>query len=228
MVKKDDATLADKAYYELEEKIVTLELKPGTIVSENAISQLLGIGRMPIRLAFKRLEEASLVSSLPRKGILINDIKMEDAFLQMEVRLVMERLLVARACKHATAEERKKLRVLAKQYVEATSAIDKKKAIKVDDEFNQLLGQCAKNKFAWKAILPFYALCRRLYYYTYQTDENLTSDINLAHIDLMEAIAAGDESTAQNTLNHLHKLNERLILNNMSSWMPADDFSIGG
>jgi len=228
LVLKNKMTLADQAYYEIEEKIISLELKPGSIVSENQISQLLGIGRMPVRLAFKRLETVSLVSSIPRKGILINEIKIEDAFLQLEVRLVLERLLVSRACKYASKEERERLLTLASHYQKATSQNNKKAALKIDDEFNHLLGKCSKNKFARKAILPLYALCRRLYFYTYQTDEKLTAEINNAHIDLMKAIAGGKETAAQKTLYQLHKLNERLILNNMSTWLPAEEFLLEG
>ncbi len=228
MVRKDNMTLADKAYYEIEEKIISLELKPGSIVSENQISQLLGIGRMPVRLAFKRLEAVSLVSSIPRKGILINEIKIEDAFLQLEARLVLERLLISRACRYAGREEREQLRDLASRYREATARNDKKAALKIDDEFNHLLGQCSKNKFAWRAILPFYALCRRLYFYTCQTEGQLTAEIDHIHITLMNAIADGKEPLAQQALHQLHKLNERLILNNMSSWLPAEEFLMEG
>lgn len=227
MVKKNVTSLADKAYFELEEKIVTLELKPGTIVSENDISQLLNIGRMPIRLAIKRLEAASLVSSIPRKGILINDIKIEDAFLQLEVRFTLERMLVHRACKHATQEEQTQLLVLANRYEKATKDKDRLESIKVDDEFNQLLGKCSRNVFAWKAILPFYSLCRRLYYYNYQENEDLTLEINQAHIDQMKEIAAGEETLAQEKLNHLYRLNEKLIMTSMASWLPTEDLFTG-
>lgn len=222
MVTKSETTMADKAYAQLEKKIATLELKPGEIVSEKEISERFGIGRMPVRLAFKQLELAGLVSSIPRKGILINTIKIEDAFLQLEVRLVLERLLVSRSCRHATATEKEQFLVLAERYASATKEEDRQGAMEIDDEFNRLLGACARNVFAWKAILPLYVLCRRLYFYSYETNKELTVEINKAHIRLMKEIAAADEESALKALNDLQTLNEKLVIGNMSSWLPEN------
>jgi hypothetical protein len=42
-------SLTDKAYAELEERIVTLTLRPGQVLSENALAASLNIGRTPLR-----------------------------------------------------------------------------------------------------------------------------------------------------------------------------------
>ena len=47
----EDGTLTDRAYRELEEMIVTLQLLPGTVLSEQALAVRLKIGRTPIREA---------------------------------------------------------------------------------------------------------------------------------------------------------------------------------
>ncbi|HKY95391.1 MAG TPA: GntR family transcriptional regulator, partial [Kiloniellales bacterium] len=48
-------TLTDRAYTEIEELIVTLQLAPGEAVSEQRLAERLGIGRTPIREALQRL-----------------------------------------------------------------------------------------------------------------------------------------------------------------------------
>jgi DNA-binding GntR family transcriptional regulator len=45
----ENGTLTDRAYRELEEMIVTLQLSPGTVLSEQALAVRLRIGRTPIR-----------------------------------------------------------------------------------------------------------------------------------------------------------------------------------
>src|SRR6516162_3641903 len=50
-----DVTLTDKAYAQIEELIVTLQLPPGTVLSELVLADRLGIGRTPIREALQRL-----------------------------------------------------------------------------------------------------------------------------------------------------------------------------
>lgn len=215
-------SLAEQAYIKLEQMIITLELKPGSVVSENEISQMLGIGRMPIREAFKRLESAGLVSIEPRRGILISEIKTDEIFLQLEVRNALEELIVKRACKYATTAERNHLMQLAVEYEEATKANDRANAVRIDEEFNRLLGACAKNPFASQAITPFYALFRRIYYYNYEINETLTLEINYAHIELMKGIASGNEQKAIEKLRDLQKCNERLIRSNMTIWLPDE------
>ncbi|QDR81232.1 GntR family transcriptional regulator [Sporomusa termitida] len=219
----NELSLAEKAYITLKEMIITLKLKPGEVVSENEISKLLGIGRMPIREAFKRLESAALVSIIPRRGILITEIKTDEIFLQLEVRAVLEELIVKRACKYATASERERLLQLANQYEQATKDNDRFYAVQIDEQFNQLLGQCSKNLFAWQAIVPFYALSQRIYFYHYESNEELTLEINYAHIDLMKMIAAGEEKEAIQKLNCVLDYTENLIRRNMNTWLPAKE-----
>jgi len=62
-----EATLSDRAYGDLEAMIVTLQLPPGSAVSEAALSQRLGIGRTPIREALQRLARERLITILPRR-----------------------------------------------------------------------------------------------------------------------------------------------------------------
>ncbi len=71
-VKLDEASnssLTDQAYRQLEELIVTVQLKPGSVLSELALAAQLGIGRTPIREALHRLAREGLVVILPRRGI---------------------------------------------------------------------------------------------------------------------------------------------------------------
>src|SRR5262245_57596899 len=63
--------LTDQAYRAIEEEIVTLRLRPGTILSEQLLAQRFKIGRTPVREALQRLANEGLVVILPRKGILV-------------------------------------------------------------------------------------------------------------------------------------------------------------
>ena len=67
-------SLTDRAYAALEEMIVTLQLAPGTAISESDLSGHLGIGRTPIREALQRLAREKLVSIFPRRGIFVSPI----------------------------------------------------------------------------------------------------------------------------------------------------------
>ncbi|HIB21720.1 MAG TPA: GntR family transcriptional regulator, partial [Rhodospirillales bacterium] len=99
-------SLTDRAYRELEEMIVTLQLEPNAVLSETALSQDLGIGRTPIREALQRLAREGLVMILPRKGILVSEINPRKQLLLLAVRREIERLLARASATRLTEKER--------------------------------------------------------------------------------------------------------------------------
>ncbi|WP_042374469.1 GntR family transcriptional regulator [Neobacillus jeddahensis] len=210
--------LAEKAYIELEEMIITLKLNPGQLISENEISQMLGIGRMPVREAIKRLEMAHLVRVLPHRGIMVTEIKTEEIFLQMELRRVLEALIVKRATKFSLPIERTKFLKLADAYETATIENDDIKAVRIDDEFNKFLAKCSRNPFAANALTPLHALARRMYFFQYKLNMELTKEINEGHVKLMRAVASGDESIALQALEDLLFSTEKLYEINIDTW----------
>src|SRR3954464_2597915 len=60
--------VAERAYVDLRDRIVTLHLPPGTVLREDELMKDLGIGRTPLREAVKRLALENLVEGQPRRG----------------------------------------------------------------------------------------------------------------------------------------------------------------
>ena len=60
--------LADRAYADLRDRIVTLRIAPGEPIDEDLLGAELGIGRTPVREAIKRLALENLVTVFPRRG----------------------------------------------------------------------------------------------------------------------------------------------------------------
>jgi|LGOV01.1.fsa_nt_gb DNA-binding GntR family transcriptional regulator len=193
---KEQKSLVEIAFGKIENMILTLELEPGSIWSEIELSQLIGIGRTPVREAVKLLENAYLVIVIPRRGILINEFRIDEFILQMEVRRPLEILISKRAAKHATAEERQIFNELTEEYIKATVDKDKNYAIEVSDRFNELAGHCSRNPYAHNAIAPLHAVARKIYYMKYDLDEKLIEEINYSHVDVIKAIADGDVEKA--------------------------------
>ena len=104
--RNDLANLTEHAYRELEEMIATLELAPGTVVSEAALSKQLGIGRTPVREAMQRLARERLLQILPRRGCIVADSRPDEELNVIEARRPIEILVVRTAAIRANAEER--------------------------------------------------------------------------------------------------------------------------
>jgi DNA-binding GntR family transcriptional regulator len=200
-------TLTEQAYYRLEEMIVTLELAPGAILSEQALSADLGIGRTPIREALQRLSREGLVMVLPRKAIIVTETDPKRQLLVLEVRREIERLL-ARACaERATDAERRRFAEIADGMEDAASKNDDIAFMRLDRELNALLAEAAHNEYASRAMRSLNGHSRRFWYLHYKQAADLPKCARL-HADEARAIAKGNPARAAAASDKLIDYNE--------------------
>src|ERR1044072_705065 len=184
----DDGTLTDRAYRELEEMIVTLQLAPGTVLSEQALALRLKIGRTPIREALQRLSRDGLVVIMPRRGIMVSEINLRLQLRLLEVRRELERLMAALAAERATPEERREFSDVAEAMLEAAARSDDIVFMRLDQRFNMLVATAARNEFARRSMGLMNALSRRFWYQHYQEVAALPLAARL-HAAVADAIA---------------------------------------
>lgn len=182
--------------------IVTLKLLPGAAVSEVELSQLLGIGRTPIREALQRLARESLVSIFPRRGIIVSEINLKKQLRLLEVRREIERLIARSAARRATDEERVQLKNLAARFEESAKVNDDVAFLRTDREFNSLCSAASHNEFAALAMGLMHSLSRRFWYIHYKQAADMPLTAKL-HADIARAIAAGGEARAAKAADKL-------------------------
>lgn len=195
-------SLTDRAYAELEELIVTLQLAPGTAVSEAMLSQRLGIGRTPIREALQRLARELLVVAMPQRGYLVTQIDVRLQLRLLEARREVERLIVRSAARRATLEEQQQFAALADAFQSASERNDAKAFMRADRAFNDLCLQAARNEFAAGAMQLMNGLSRRFWYRHWQQAADMPLAAR-AHALLARMISVRDEEAAALALNAL-------------------------
>ncbi len=187
-------TLAAQAYQRLEELIVTAQLTPGTVVSEASLGRRLGIGRMPIREAIKRLDAEGLLVVLPQRGVLVSPIDAGQFRLQLETRRPIDRLLAESAARRATRSEREELRRLAKGILAASARGEIDAFLASDRAFDQLVASASRNPFTARAAAQLHAHSRR-FWHAYRDRDDLPASAE-RHAELMRAIADGGAEAA--------------------------------
>jgi DNA-binding GntR family transcriptional regulator len=195
-------TLTDQAYRQIEERIVTLRLKPSEVLSEQSLSTSLKIGRTPIREALQRLALEGLVRVLPRKGILVSDINPREQLLVLEVRRELERLLSRAGAERATRDEREVLSEIARAMDRAGKANDDIAFMRLDRDLNQLMIETAHNDYAARAMKLLQGLSRRFWYMHYREAADLPLCARL-HAEQARAIAKGDPARAAKASDNL-------------------------
>jgi DNA-binding GntR family transcriptional regulator len=194
--------LADIAHSKLEELIVTLELPPGSMWSEATLSDLIKIGRTPVREALQRLAWERLVTITPRHGIQISNIDVHEQMLVLEMRRELEPLVATRAARRATVDERRYISKLADTFLEAGATDDIIKYLRVHFESKRFVTDCARNPFVASAFGPLNALTRR-FYFTYQRGAKNVGKAASLHAAILKAIASGDEKAAETAANDM-------------------------
>ncbi len=188
-------TLTEQAYRELEERIVTLQLKPGEFLSEYALADSLKIGRTPIREALQRLSREDLVTILPRKGILVAETDPRKQLLVLEVRREIERLLCRLAAERASDAQRAQFEEIAANMDRAAKTNDDLMFMRLDRELNILITDAAQNDYAARAMRFLQGHSRRFWYLHYKQAADLPLCARL-HATQARAIAARDGNTA--------------------------------
>jgi DNA-binding GntR family transcriptional regulator len=188
-------TLTEQAYFRLEEMIVTLALAPGSVLSEQALSAELGIGRTPIREALQRLAREGLVLVLPRKAIIVTETDPRRQLLVLEVRRELERLLARASAERATEPERRRFREIADGMEAAAKTNDDIAFMRLDRELNALLAEAAHNEYAARSMRALNGHSRRFWYLHYREAADLPKCARL-HADEARAIAKGNAQRA--------------------------------
>ena len=202
LIPDSERSLTDQAYSVLEEMIVTLKLAPGAAVSEARLSQVLGIGRTPIREALQRLARERLVTILPRRGIIVTEINVKSQLRLLEVRREVERLIARSAARRAVAAERARFVEIARIFERSARTNDETTFIRVDREFNELCAKVARNEFAAGAMALMHSLSRRFWYIHYQEAADMPATAKL-HANIARAIAKGEQAAAGRALDRL-------------------------
>lgn len=197
-----DISLTDRAYRKLEEMIVTLQLAPGAVVSETALSERLGIGRTPIREALQRLARERLIVVLPRRGIMVPEVNIRTQLRLLETRREVERLLARLAAKRATEPMRQRFREIAAGMESAAKANDDVTFMRLDREFNMLGLEAAQNEFAAGAMMLMHGLSRRFWYIHYKEVADMPATAR-QHADIARAIADGNAEAAGQAVDRL-------------------------
>ena len=74
ILRRESTSLSEQAYSQIRSMIITLELEPGSLISESELMATLSVGRTPIREALRLLANEKLVEVYPRRGMFVSRV----------------------------------------------------------------------------------------------------------------------------------------------------------
>lgn len=187
-------SLSQAAYEAIKQKIVSLQLPPGSVIDESALRKELGLGRTPVREALQRLALEKLVMIVPRRGTFVADIGITDLQRLFEARLVLESLAAQLACARGTEEHWRQMAAVLADMGE-TDEQNNARLIAIDEACHEIMYRAADNKFLEDTLVALYALSLRLWYYALTQVGGMRQAV-LEHRRILAALQARDAARA--------------------------------
>jgi len=189
---------SEAAYLRIRERIVSLEMPPGSVVNEARLRENLQIGRTPIREALQRLARESLVRSVPHRGTFVTDVNITDLARITEVRIVLEAHAARLAAEKHTAEDRDSMEQLV-DILESGRVSDQKELMRLDLEVHRRVYRAAHNPFLESTLESYFSLSLRLWYLVLDRALRLREAVE-EHIELLKSILSRDGTRAESSM----------------------------
>jgi len=203
-------SLSQQAYQSIKQKIVSLELAPGSVINEPRLREELNLSRTPIREALQRLSQEKLILIAPRRGMFVSEISITDLQKLFEARLVLEPFAARHAAQRGTTEHWSRMEAVLTTVPAKDEEADNKKLITIDETCHQIIYEAADNPFLCDVLRTNYALSLRLWHFSLASISNM-QDVVLEHRLIMDALKAKEEDEAARLMQkHIHTFQTEL------------------
>ncbi len=216
-------TASEYALRVIQHNIISLELLPGSLVSENELAKELGISRTPVREALIALNKIKLVEIYPQRGSYISLINHELVEEARCIRLILETAIVEEACDRAGEKEIMELEENLKLQEVYQDSANENKLLTLDNEYHEIFFKICRKEFTYhllNGMMTHFDRVRRLSL-TVVKDSKILSD----HRALTEAIKSHDKQAARAVITkHLsrYELDEEALRKNYGEYFKKE------
>ena len=186
--------LGERAYLALRERIVTLQLPPGTVLQEEELMRELELGRTPLREGIKRLALEHLLEIRPRRLTRVTGVSAADAARIGEVRVELEPQAARLAAERLCDELREHAETLAAE-LRGLDGADADQVRALDQRIHRLAWRAACNAYLETTLEAYFTLSLRLWHLVQDRVPSLARAVR-DHGELLDALLSGDGERA--------------------------------
>lgn len=138
-------SLRELAYEAIKFRIITCAFKPGEYLNEARVSAVLGLGRTPVHQAIDRLMLEGMVEVIPRKGVIVKPVSLDEVMQIIEARLIVEPQGVRLAAERADEADIGALDDILGRALQWMAVRNVEQLMLLDREFHLVLARTARN-----------------------------------------------------------------------------------
>lgn len=192
-------SLRDKAYKEIKQRIITCDLRPGEVLSEAAISEAIKIGRTPVHQALDRLILEGLVDVMPRKGVIVRPLSLDEVLDIIEVRLINETHCARLAARNSTPQDVERLQSNLKHFALAAKRREIAELMRLDREFHNILSRASHNVVLADLLRNLHDRSLRFWFVSLRAPDHHQRVLE-QHADIAMAIRLGHSEDAERAM----------------------------
>lgn len=187
--------LHSKAYEQIKQAIITLRFRPGEYLNEAQISKVLKIGRTPVHQALNRLMLEGMVEVVPRKGIIVKPVSLNDVLEITDVRIVNEAYCARLAAARADETDIAEMAQILDEAEMAASRMDTGRQMILDSQFHSVLSRAAGNTVLADFMRTLHDRSLRFWFISLRDPAHYMA-VKDEHRAILEAIKARDPEAA--------------------------------
>jgi DNA-binding GntR family transcriptional regulator len=204
VARKRPSTTADisqntVAYERIREAVITLVLAPGEVLNAGRLAASMRLGITPINRALQRLMNEGLVRIIPRKGVAVAPLSIDDAMSIIEVRRVMEAHCLELAAKRITAEEIDGLAGCVERYRKAAAARRISALLLADRDFHEQIALASRNQVLAEMLKVLHARSQRFWAVSLSRQQHI-DEVDQEHAEILEALRQGSAKRARRAI----------------------------
>jgi DNA-binding GntR family transcriptional regulator len=189
-------SLRDAAYEAIKHRIITCAFRPGEYINELQLSSILRIGRTPVHKALDRLMIEGMVEVIPRKGVIVKPVSLNEVLQIIEVRLINETYGSRLAAKHADDSDLAELADVLIRAKHWASLRNVENMMLHDREFHLLVARAAKNHVLIELLRGLHERSLRFWFISLNAPTQYER-VHSEHNAILEAIRQHDPDQAE-------------------------------
>jgi GntR family transcriptional regulator, rspAB operon transcriptional repressor len=199
------AAVGPQLYRILRDRIVHGDLDPGMRISETEIAARYAVSRQPVREAFIKLAEESLVEVRPQRGTYVRRISIPEVMSARFVREAVEADVTRLVAATATADVLAALDAVIEDQRRVVDDADTQRFIERDEAFHRLLAEAAGQSAAWEIVEDLKTQMNRVRHLSARRFPR--AKLIEQHAAVVAAIRAGDVDGAEAAMRaHLREI----------------------
>ncbi|MHC8517398.1 GntR family transcriptional regulator [Sporosarcina sp. ITBMC105] len=157
-------TAKESAFNQLQQWIIDGTLQPGEKLNDVELADALGVSRTPIRESLQLLEVQGFVKMYPGKATQVTEVNKDSINDLLPPLAVLQALAAELAIPQLQEESLRELVQTNERFAQAVRSKDYYSALKIDEEFHQIIVDIACNPYIHQIISSLQTHVRRLFF----------------------------------------------------------------